>query len=74
MRKMMEEVEEEGDVEEVNYIDGQKGKIWRKSHDYAMMIKELLNERKVSTYLIIYFLTYSKVTEVLFACSTASKG
>ena len=43
----MEEVKEEGDEEEVNYIDGIKGKIWRKPIHYAMMIKELLDERKV---------------------------
>lgn len=47
MRKIMEEVEEEGDVEEINYIDGDRGKIWRKPYDYARMIKELLRERKL---------------------------
>nr|XP_014280697.1 pentatricopeptide repeat-containing protein 1, mitochondrial isoform X2 [Halyomorpha halys] len=47
MRKMMEEVEEEGDVEEINYVDGKEGKIWRNPYQYAMMIKELLNKRKL---------------------------
>ncbi|CAH1400229.1 unnamed protein product [Nezara viridula] len=47
MRKIMEEIEEDDDIEEINYIDGQQGKIWEKPIHYAMMIKKLLNERKL---------------------------
>lgn len=47
----MEEVQEEGDESDINYIDGVEGKVWRKPIHYAMMIRQLLDERKV-----VYFI------------------